>query len=270
MDPTTDCDCKETIHKKARTYNTWDTNCNLSTLFILLLIAILFSLFKIKSSPYLFILLAISLLLLSAFGPNPVQSIPSTLFTATQFSPEYLPPSQYFSDYVYLQEESAFRTIKDEVTSLLFTSTLHPSAQNKDGSKIFPIKSGSTFTLPFSSKVPFLATFLENHPDIISCSIRVLKPGSVLPLNEVNYKGLIKYTLPIHVRQKSPIPYLCVNGKKCEWEEGDGVLWDGNFSNKAYNQSSQQCVLIDMEIVRPLSGWMDKVNRKVISTMYRR
>jgi Aspartyl/Asparaginyl beta-hydroxylase len=269
MEPAPDCDCKETTNHAS--YNTWNRSCNLSVIFVLLLICLLYSLSQLGSSTYRYLAVgcAIAILLLVAFVQNPLYSIPSAVFTATQYSPAYLPSKEFFPDYVYLEEENAFRSMKDEVTDLLFKTSQYPSIQTIPTGKVLPLKSGKTMNTSLASKLPFLGGFLENHPDIVSCSLRIIKAGSSVSLSEKSYKGIVKYTLPIHLSKQKPFSFLCVNGKKCEWEEGHGVLWDGNFSNKVHNRSIQQCVVVDMDIIRPLPGLMNKVNRSIIPSLYR-
>ena len=70
--------------------------------------------------------------------------------------------------------------------------------------------------------------------------------------------------LPTHVPKDRDNVFLCVNGKKYNWTEGEGVLWDDNFPHKVYNYTNETRVLIYMDVERPLSGFSKHLNQFII------
>ena len=53
--------------------------------------------------------------------------------------------------------------------------------------------------------------------------------------------------------------------KKYNWTEGEGVLWDDNFPHKVYNNTNEIRVVIFMDIIRPLCGVANYLNKQFLN-----
>jgi aspartyl/asparaginyl beta-hydroxylase (cupin superfamily) len=81
---------------------------------------------------------------------------------------------------------------------------------------------------------------LRKLPEVTSCVVSVLEPGIHIPIHVGYYKGIMRYMIPTHIPKDKDNVFLCVNGIKYSWTEGEGVLWDDTFSHKVYNKKDFQ------------------------------
>lgn len=284
-----DCNCNEKGFRQLNPYNSWNYKCTIGLFYVLLIIGFLITAVKTvsdKSYMYYAFGLLVLIIVITALQPIVLLYIPSAILTATEFTPEFLPFDKYFPRHVYFEQPDTFYSIKQEVTQMLFkthggkdltlTRDTYSGANRgigKDvkvvnnttvGWRILNIKAGDTYS-PYADSFPTLRKVLEQCPEVISCAISVLEPGVEIPIHVGYYKGVMRYMLPTHVPAESDKVFLCVNGKKYNWTEGEGVLWDDNFPHKVYNYTKEIRVVVYMDIKRPLTGIIDWINRKGIS-----
>ena len=74
----------------------------------------------------------------------------------------------------------------------------------------------------------------------------------------------MRYMIPIIVPKDLENVFLCVNELKYSWTEGVGVLWDDTYPHKVYNNTNEIRVVIYMDVVRPLSGALNAMNRFIL------
>jgi beta-hydroxylase len=199
--------------------------------------------------------------------------MPSSVLSLVLRTPEILDRKRFFPHHRRFESPSSFSKIKQEVSNMLEktnggqTLTLtHDtySGQNayigsdiksvngvQRGWRLLNIKVGETYS-PDSIHFPHLVSLLEKTPEIKSCVVSVLEPGIRIPIHVGYYKGIMRYMIPTHVPQERDKVFLCVNGKKYNWTEGEGVLWDDTFAHKVYNNSDEIRVVVYMDVVRPL------------------
>ena len=75
----------------------------------------------------------------------------------------------------------------------------------------------------------------------------------------------MRYMIPIIVPKDRDNVFLCVNEKKYNWTEGKGVLWDDNYPHKVYNNTKEMRVVIYMDVIRPLCGIANYLNKQFIN-----
>jgi len=51
---------------------------------------------------------------------------------------------------------------------------------------------------------------------------------------------------------------------KYSWTEGKGVLWDDIYPHKVYNNTNQNRILLYMDVIRPIDGFLGVLNSTVI------
>ena len=126
--------------------------------------------------------------------------------------------------------------------------------------RVFNVKLGSSYSKNGLKHFPRLTSILEQTPEISACMISIVEPGIQVPLHYGYYKGIMRYMLPTHVPKDRDRVFLCVNGIKYHWTEGEGVLWDDTYAHKVYNQANEPRVVIFLDVIRPItsdksSGW---------------
>jgi hypothetical protein len=199
--------------------------------------------------------------------------MPSSILSLFLRTPEILDRKKFFPHHRRFESTLSFSKIKQEVSNMLektnggqsLTLTQDTySGQNayigsdikivdgfKRGWRLLNIKAGETYS-PDAVHFPHLVSLLKKTPEIKSCVISVIEPGIRIPIHVGYYKGIMRYMIPTHVPTERDKVFLCVNGKKYHWTEGEGVLWDDTFAHKVYNNSNEIRVVVYMDVVRPL------------------
>ena len=124
---------------------------------------------------------------------------------------------------------------------------------------------GKEFTKDAYQHFTYLVKLLEELPEVTACAISVLQEGVRIPIHTGYYKGIMRYMMPIIVPKDRENVFLCVNEKKYNWTEGEGVLWDDNFPHKVYNNTNEIRVVIFMDVIRPLCGIANYLNKQFIN-----
>jgi beta-hydroxylase len=136
--------------------------------------------------------------------------------------------------------------------------------------RLLNVKVGDLYSEDALQHFPVLVSLLNNLPEVQSCMISVLEPGIQIPIHVGYYKGIMRYMIPTHIPKDRENVYLCVNGTKYHWKEGEGVLWDDTYPHKVYNNTNEVRVLIYMDVARPLHNetisWFHNVNRWILKT----
>ncbi len=79
----------------------------------------------------------------------------------------------------------------------------------------------------------------------------VLAPGTVLAPHVGVYKGVLRYHLALAVPTDNPERcYLEIDGGRLFWEEGDDLMFDDMFLHSARNESTEERVVLFMDIRR--------------------
>jgi beta-hydroxylase len=286
-----DCNCNEGGYRELPSTNSWNENCTrasrVSTSFLLAVALLLISLKSPENTAlplrYAAILPLLYVIATVYQKPSTLLHIPSSIITANTRTEEFLDLDTYFPSYKVFEKH--FPQLKQEVTQMLerthygkdLTLTRDTySGENayigKDvrvsngqatGWRVLNIKAGDTFS-PYAKHFPTLRRILRDTKDVVACVVSVLEPGVTIPIHVGYYKGIMRYMIPTHVPKDREKVFLCVNGKKYNWTEGKSVLWDDNFPHKVYNYTDEIRVVIYMDILRPLTGWLDSFNKGMI------
>ena len=215
---------------------------------------------------------------------NPIEALymMSALISLTTRTPEILDKDEYFPMNRIFEEPENFRALKEEVENILektgdgdsLTMTSETfSGQNKyigsdirceNGKtkawRVINIKAGDEYSAVAHKYFPSLVRLLRTVPQIGTCAVSVLQDGVHIPIHVGYYKGIMRYMIPIVVPKDRENVFLCVNELKYCWTEGMGVLWDDTYPHKVYNNTDEIRVVIYMDVVRPLSWGLNRLN----------
>jgi hypothetical protein len=219
---------------------------------------------------------------------NPIEILymMSSILTLGIRTPEFLDKDKYFKNNYLFEDPDNFKLLKNEVVSILsktdngdklrMTNDTFNGQNKYIGSniihengiikawRIINIKVGNEYSADAHKHFPFLVKILKNIPEICSCSISVLQEGVHIPIHVGYYKGIMRYMIPIIVPKDKENVFLCVNEKKYSWTEGVGVLWDDNYPHKVYNNTKEIRVVIYMDVIRPLTGFLNILNKYIL------
>lgn len=278
-----DCNCNEAGYSQLPSDNSWNRNCTTAcALFACFLLGL--ALLIHTRTRYIGVTL-LALCVVCVYRKNSILlHLPSSLITAQTRTTEFLDLNTYFPDHHLFEKD--FAGIKAEVEQLLQKTKCGKDLSltrdtyggenayiGKDvkvdgdvttGWRVLNIKAGDTYS-PYAKHFPTLRRVLRRVKGVAACVVSVLEPGVTIPIHVGYYKGVMRYMIPTHVPKERDKVFLCVNGIKYHWTEGKGVLWDDNFPHKVYNYSDEIRVVVYMDIIRPLPGWLGAFNTGMIS-----
>jgi hypothetical protein len=264
---------------------------NLLVIIILFIIILTSHIFKKKK----YILYMLSLFLIILFANIHYYSQTSNqinilygfsyIISSNVKTPEFLDLDKYFKNHTkfeknyitYKNEVEIFLNNKGGVKNMSLTRDSFGGENNYIGSdvkinesgievgwRIMTLKVGDKITSKCSENFPSIAKTLKKSPEVVSCVLSVLEPGIMIPIHVGYYKGIIRYMLPLIVPDDRENCFLWVNGLKYSWENGKGVLWDDTYPHKVYNNTNQVRVLLYMDVIRPLNGFLRNLNLTVL------
>ena len=215
---------------------------------------------------------------------NPIEALymMSALITLTTRTPEFLDKDAYFPMNRVFEDPENFKALKEEVENILektgdgdsltMTSDTFSGQNTYIGSdirrengktkawRVINIKAGDEYSAVAHKYFPSLVRILRGCPQIGTCAISVLQDGVHIPIHVGYYKGIMRYMIPVFVPKDRENVFLCVNELKYCWTEGVGVLWDDTYPHKVYNNTDEIRVVIYMDVVRPLSWGLNRLN----------
>lgn len=278
------------LKKNNFSFNKNDKTGLLNNSLVILLITMIIIFNKNKQNKiYLYISLLTLFILIIRIYKKPIGVIymVSSLLTLGIRTPEFLDKDKYFPNNYLFEKPENFQILKKEVEdlisktdngdSLLMMSKTLNGANEEVGAyrniindkvkawRFVNIKMGKEFTKDAEEHFPFLVKLLEGLPEVTVCAISVLQEGVRIPIHNGYYKGIMRYMMPIIIPKDRDNVFLCVNEKKYNWTEGEGVLWDDNFPHKVYNNTNEIRVVIFMDIIRPLCGVANYLNKQFLN-----
>lgn len=302
MNSSCSCDA-ELNHQYTNNHHSWNQNDRIGLMMILLVLSIfVLSMYLImtwRNRTSYYVLLSVLVFLIVMFVGISVSS-PIFLLYAPSFvlalfirTPPILNRHTYFPNHTYFENPDTFAKIQGEVDAMLqhtnqgnslsLTQDSYGGANKYIGSdvqstegvqrawRLLNIMVGTSFTQDALDHFPTLVSVLRQLPEVKSCVVSVLEPGIRIPIHVGYYKGIMRYMIPTHIPQDRENVFLCVNGIKYHWTEGEGVLWDDTYVHKVYNNSTENRVLIYMDVIRPLHNepisWLNGFNKWFVNTV---
>jgi aspartyl/asparaginyl beta-hydroxylase (cupin superfamily) len=301
--PTCNSGCEPENGYEYTKHNTsWSNNDNLGLMMIgLLLVIILFivmlmiyweTLSHNDKMIFLGVIGCLLLIFITLIVKRPILFLymPSSIISWNVSTPEFMDRTVMFPNYKRFEKPESYQKIRSEVDNMLsitrggndfylFANTyggentvladFKKEGEQTKAWRVLNLKLGDTYSDDALTHFPYLVKLLKRTPEIIACMISVLEPGIRIPLHYGYYKGIMRYMLPTHVPKDRENVYLCVNGKKYHWTEGEGVLWDDTYAHKVYNNSNETRVLFFMDVIRPIhpdgNSFLDSFNQTMIS-----
>ncbi len=183
-------------------------------------------------------------------------------------SPKEFPDLQIFED--------NWEVIKEEAMTLYDNSQITASAKLNDvgfnsffktGWKRFYLKWYET-SLPSAQKLcPETVRMIESSESVKGAMFAMLPSGSKLVKHRDPYAGSLRYHLGL-VTANSPDCYLCVDGERYHWKDGEAILFDETFIHFAENQTSTDRIILFLDVKRPVSSRiLEKLNQIFSATI---
>ena len=113
-------------------------------------------------------------------------------------------------------------------------------------------------------RCPRTAELLDRIPGMKSAMFSILAPHKHLPEHRGPYKGVLRYHLGLLVPEPAEASGIRVAGETRHWAEGCSLVFDDSHPHDAWNGSDAHRVVLFVDVLRPLPGWLSLLNRAMV------
>ncbi|WP_202868126.1 aspartyl/asparaginyl beta-hydroxylase domain-containing protein [Kribbella sindirgiensis] len=100
---------------------------------------------------------------------------------------------------------------------------------------------------------PRTAALLDEVPGLTTAFFSILGPGKHLPEHRGPYKGAVRYHLGLKIPDPASACGIRVGGVTAHWQEGRSLVFDDTYPHEAWNNTTEDRVVLFVDIVRPLT-----------------
>lgn len=142
-----------------------------------------------------------------------------------------------------------------------------------DGLKSAPVGTGTWRAVLFYACGKWIPQTAKHFPTAVRLlddvnpkahvGFSALEPHSHIAPHTGANRGALRFQLPIIVPGEYGDCRIRVKDNMVKWREGEAVIFDLIHDHEAWNDSDELRVLLMVEIIQPLKGWISVVNRMV-------
>ena len=217
-------------------------------------------------------ILAIALLLTLTYLIEPsLLAIFFTFFLRIFYkNPPIMDLGKYFPEHKFLEENVS--AIQRELVEILKNEASIPKFHEVDkiqtyisnkgeaSWRVFVFKAYGNWIEGNCQKAPQTTELLKAIPGITTAMFSILGPRKYIPPHIGLYKGIFRYHLGLVIPRSAPC-YIIIGGKKYQWKEGEGILFDDTFNHSVYNESEETRVVLFCDVYRnDLPKFFQKIN----------
>jgi beta-hydroxylase len=184
--------------------------------------------------------------------------VPTSAFVDPAHFPELAPLAEHW------------REIRDEALRLDDDGFIRAAATYNDagfnsffrtGWKRFYLKWYGVKLPSAEAMCPRTMALLATVPAVKAAMFASLPPGARLVRHRDPYAGSLRYHLGL-VTPNSPDCYLCVDGERYFWRDGEAVMFDETYIHHAENRTDTRRIILFCDVERPLRiRWLARLNR---------
>jgi beta-hydroxylase len=118
------------------------------------------------------------------------------------------------------------------------------------------------------ARCPATTKLLEQIPGMTTAFFSILSPHKKIPPHRGPWRGVLRYHLALLIPEPADQCGISVGGEVARWTEGRSLLFDDGFEHYAWNGTDGTRVVLFMDVMRPLRGpgdWLNKGLIKVIA-----
>ena len=152
--------------------------------------------------------------------------------------------------------EGNFDLIKTEVLDFVSKDSLSPYFNRDLTNKKNSWKTDGILHWGFFAKknLPYLKNSwiaVKSIPGLVSFSISLLKPGSIIKPHRGDTNAIIRVHLPIKIPEGIPKCSFTVENETRAWEEGKVILFNDAKLHHAQNLSKESRIVLILDVIRP-------------------
>ncbi|WP_420387823.1 aspartyl/asparaginyl beta-hydroxylase domain-containing protein [Roseivirga sp.] len=186
---------------------------------------------------------------------------------------KHFPAHQLLKDNWKLIQEELLEVLRDEQSIPKFHEVDKIQRFINDGDKspwrVFMFKAYDNWQEKNCAKAPKTTELLKQIPGITTAMFSILGPQKHIPPHNGFYKGVYRYHLGLIIPKDGEC-YIVNGGKRYDWKEGEGVLFDDTFKHAVWNKTDETRVVLFCDVFRtdlpkvfqPLNRWVYGLREK--------
>lgn len=99
---------------------------------------------------------------------------------------------------------------------------------------------------------PETAKVLQNIPNLTTAFFSILQPGTFIKEHRGAYKGYLRFHLGVDIPEEYDKCGIKILENTYHWSNGKGIIFDDTFLHEAWNNSSQNRVVLYVDFIRPM------------------
>lgn len=156
---------------------------------------------------------------------------------------------------------------RDDLPNFQDISVDQASISKDDGWKTFFFLGYGFRSEANCRRCPRTAAVLDSIPGLVTGFFSILSPGKHIPPHRGPWRGVLRYHLALKVPEPASASGIRVAGEEAHWEQGRSLFFDDGYPHEAWNGTDGVRVVLFCDILRPLRGAADQVNRAVIKAI---
>ncbi len=104
---------------------------------------------------------------------------------------------------------------------------------------------------------------IKQIPGVINAFFSILRPKTKIPAHRGPYAGILRYHLGVIIPEGDV--GIKVDGKSLKWSEGKSLFFDDSFEHEAWNHTNEIRVVLFVDIIRPLPGFLAPLNYALLN-----
>ncbi len=115
-----------------------------------------------------------------------------------------------------------------------------------------------------SALCPATAAAVRAVPGMQTAMFSILEPGKRLAPHRGPYKGLLRVQVALELPADREACWIEVDGIRMHWQPGRAIVFDDTRIHSAANEAQQRRCVLFLDILRPLRGDADRLNRLLL------
>lgn len=102
-------------------------------------------------------------------------------------------------------------------------------------------------------RCPFIASLLEQSPEVLSCALSLLAPGKHIPIHRGPFRGILRFHLMLtmpHDEMLRPGCVMEIDSVPYRLAEGETLLWDDTYPHEVWNCGGEVRVALLLDVRR--------------------
>jgi beta-hydroxylase len=117
------------------------------------------------------------------------------------------------------------------------------------------------------ARCPRTASLLGSVPGMTTAFFSILSPHKHIGAHRGPYRGVLRYHLGLKVPEPASSAGIRVGDEVRHWVEGGSLLFDDGYEHEAWNDTDGVRVVLFMDVLRPLRGPAERLNRGLIKAI---